>query len=73
MVVDSCRQGAWSDGSSEWTPSRIKELNQTDEDDGKFWMTYEDFLRYFNQFAVCRLLTDDIGKLRFCVLAVVFA
>jgi hypothetical protein len=54
--------GAWSDDSKEWTPELIKELNQTNEDDGKFWMTYQDFLKYFNQFAVCRLLTDDIGK-----------
>ena len=49
--------GAWSDGSPEWTPELIEELNQTDEDDGMFWITFEDFLENFNMFSVCRLLT----------------
>lgn len=57
-------RGAWSDNAPEWTPALIKELNQTDEDDGMFWITYEDFCKNFNMFSVCRLLTDDFGKVR---------
>lgn len=55
--------GAWSDGSKEWTPELERELEQTDEDDGMFWMTYEDWLANYNMFSVCRLLTDDFGKI----------
>ena len=55
--------GPWSDGSVEWTPELERELDQTDEDDGMFWMTYEDWLANYNMFSVCRLLTDDVGKI----------
>jgi hypothetical protein len=55
-------RGAYSDGSREMTASLMKELRHTNEDDGQFWMTYEDWLGNFDSFAVCRLLTDEIGK-----------
>ncbi len=61
--------GAWSDGSPEWTPELIEELNQSDEDDGMFWITFEDFLANFNMFSVCRLLT---GAHFFPILIMIF-
>lgn len=40
----------------------MSDLQHTNADDGTFWMCYEDFLANFTEFAVCRLLTDSIGK-----------
>ncbi|TEB33837.1 cysteine proteinase [Coprinellus micaceus] len=42
--------GAWSDGSKEWTPEWLKflpELKHSFGNDGQFVMEYKDFLRYF--------------------------
>jgi hypothetical protein len=50
--------GAWSDGSKEWTPNLKKQLGQTDEDDGTFWMCYEDFMTELSVFSVCELYDD---------------
>ncbi|KUJ13041.1 cysteine proteinase [Mollisia scopiformis] len=40
-------QGAWSDGSKEWTPETLKELNHQQGIDSVFWISYEDFLRKY--------------------------
>ena len=40
--------GAWSDGSKEWTAEAMMELKHTFGDDGLFWISYKDFLQ------VCR-------------------
>ena len=39
--------GAWSDKSEMWTPERRELLQHMDKDDGVFWITYEDLLRYY--------------------------
>uniref|UniRef100_A0A6B2KYH0 Calpain catalytic domain-containing protein n=1 Tax=Arcella intermedia TaxID=1963864 RepID=A0A6B2KYH0_9EUKA len=54
-------KGKWSDGSKEWTPSLMKELNVTFEDDGTFFMEFSDFCKQFNKLYVLRILTDEIG------------
>ena len=49
-------KGAWSDGSKEWTqnPKIAKELAYVnDKNDGVFWMSFSDFVTYFNQIAIC--------------------
>ncbi|KAJ3044236.1 hypothetical protein HDV00_002914 [Rhizophlyctis rosea] len=38
-------KGRWSDGSSEWTPEWMEQLNHRFGDDGVFWMEYADFLK----------------------------
>lgn len=48
--------GPYSDGSREMTPELRAELNHKDADDGTFYMSYEDWLANFSDFAVCRLL-----------------
>lgn len=50
--------GAWSDGSKEWTPEMIQELNQTVEDDGCFWMNFEDFVATYSTMFVCRFFDE---------------
>ncbi|CAG8595545.1 17785_t:CDS:2, partial [Racocetra fulgida] len=47
--------GAWSDGSKEWTPERMIQLNYRFGDDGTFWMCYDDFLNYWDMIYKCRL------------------
>ncbi|KAK5077010.1 hypothetical protein LTR64_005511 [Lithohypha guttulata] len=39
--------GAWSDGSKEWTHEWIERLNHRFGDDGIFWISYEDMLRKY--------------------------
>eukprot|EP01123_Difflugia_compressa_P014237 TRINITY_DN716_c0_g1_i1.p1 TRINITY_DN716_c0_g1~~TRINITY_DN716_c0_g1_i1.p1 ORF type:complete len:717 (+),score=139.55 TRINITY_DN716_c0_g1_i1:3-2153(+) len=46
--------GKWSDGSKEWTPSLLKELDYTFADDGTFWMEFSDFCANFTKLYVLR-------------------
>jgi len=48
--------GAWSDRSPEWkalSEEDKKSLGLTFEDDGEFWMSYEDFVKNFNLLEMC--------------------
>lgn len=61
--------GAWRDNSPEWhfIPDHVKEsFGLTFDSDGEFWMSYRDFLRYFDRMDVCNLspdpLIDDLDK-----------
>jgi hypothetical protein len=46
--------GAWSRRSAFWTPD-IKDVLNPNENDGTFWMSYEDFLKYFVALNVCKV------------------
>ena len=48
-------QGDWSDQSDKWTPALKKALNFTEEADGTFWMSFEDFKDYFSTVTICRI------------------
>ncbi|PVD18725.1 hypothetical protein C0Q70_21276 [Pomacea canaliculata] len=55
-------KGAFSDGSVEWkkiSGSDKEKLGLTFEDDGEFWMTFEDFCKYFHQTAICRVVNTS--------------
>jgi len=54
--------GAWGDGSKEWTPQLMKHFKYTFENDGTFFMRFEDFLKNFNRIYVLRLMTDSEGE-----------
>ncbi|KAG0040817.1 hypothetical protein BGZ82_008875 [Podila clonocystis] len=47
--------GDWSDQSDKWTPEAIAQVGMEDKDDGKFWMSYKDFLRIFDSLDLCRI------------------
>lgn len=48
--------GAWGDKSPQWTEETIKAFGpKFDANDGIFWMSYEDFLQYFENLNVCML------------------
>merc|ERR1719324_2107971 len=46
--------GAWSDGSKEWAanPDVARKVNYTDEPDGLFWMSLDDFCSCFGNIYV---------------------
>ncbi|OMJ79270.1 hypothetical protein SteCoe_20738 [Stentor coeruleus] len=51
-------EGDWSNKSPLWTPELINSLHpELGEDDGTFWMSFRDFLNYFNSINICRVKT----------------
>ncbi|EDS33975.1 calpain B [Culex quinquefasciatus] len=55
--------GAWSDHSKEWDAipkSQRKQLGLTIDEDGEFWMSFQDFLRYFDRIEICNLSPDPL-------------
>ncbi|CAI6328970.1 unnamed protein product [Periconia digitata] len=51
--------GAWSDGSEEWTPYWMKKLNHRFADDGLFWMSFNDLQKRFYFLDRTRLFNKD--------------
>jgi hypothetical protein len=54
--VHGVREGDWSDHSPKWTQWWRNTLGYQDVDDGKFWMSYQDFLQMYQNVYICRLL-----------------
>lgn len=50
--------GKWSDSSDMWTDELKEELNFTEEDDGAFWMDWEDVKHYFAFMQICKVCDD---------------
>ncbi|KAI3394314.1 hypothetical protein diail_2908 [Diaporthe ilicicola] len=51
-------EGAWSDGSKEWTTEVKQELGHNFGGDSTFWISYEDLLRKYQHFDRTRLFRD---------------
>ncbi|XP_054145737.1 calpain-6 [Melozone crissalis] len=54
--------GAWSDSSEEWkkvSDSERKNLGLTVENDGEFWMTFEDWCKNFTDVDICRTVNTS--------------
>ncbi|KAM9317872.1 calpain-5-like [Pholidichthys leucotaenia] len=54
--------GPWSDSSEEWqkvSRSERERLGVTVQDDGEFWMTFEDFVANFTDLILCRLINTS--------------
>ncbi|XP_070491582.1 calpain-A-like [Chironomus tepperi] len=54
--------GQWSDRSPQWRyiPDHAKkQIGLTFEHDGEFWMSYADFLQYFDNLYICNLSPDS--------------
>ncbi|XP_049599172.1 calpain-5 isoform X2 [Syngnathus scovelli] len=54
--------GPWSDSSKEWnkvSKSEREKLGVTVQDDGEFWMTFDDFCQYFTDLILCRLINTS--------------
>lgn len=52
-------EGAWSDGSKEFTPEAQRELNHQFGNDSVFWISYQDLLRKYQHFDRTRLFMDS--------------
>ncbi|KAH8909412.1 cysteine proteinase, partial [Coniochaeta sp. PMI_546] len=51
-------EGAWSDGSKEWTTEVQEEIGHNFGGDSVFWISYEDMLRKYQHFDRTRLFRD---------------
>jgi len=51
--------GDWSDSSNRWTPELLKELGHTIGDDGTFFISFMDFLKFFPVIDRIRLIGPD--------------
>lgn len=54
--------GAWSDSSEEWkrvSKGERERLGVTVEDDGEFWMDFDDFCKHFTDLILCRLINTS--------------
>ena len=49
--------GDWADNSELWTEDIKREVGYVDEDDGMFWMSFDDFIENFRRLQVCKV--DD--------------
>ncbi|XP_055597690.1 calpain-B-like [Uranotaenia lowii] len=55
--------GAWSDRSKEWdaiSKAERKRIGLTLDNDGEFWMSFQDFLRFFDRVEICNLSPDPL-------------
>lgn len=50
--------GAWADGSKEWTPYWLQKLDHRFGDDGLFWMSYDDLTKRFELLDRTRLFDN---------------
>lgn len=53
-------KGDWSDNSNLWTPQLRQQLAVAHNNDGIFFMNYEDFLRYFDGVSICHYRDEYI-------------
>ncbi|XP_028977368.1 calpain-5a isoform X1 [Esox lucius] len=54
--------GAWSDSSEEWnkvSKTEREKIGVTVQDDGEFWMNFDDFCQYFSDLIMCRLINTS--------------
>nr|CAB3227597.1 calpain-5-like [Phallusia mammillata] len=51
--------GKWSDNSAEWkeiSKSEQKKMGLTFDSDGEFWMSFDDFCKFFTDLSICRIM-----------------
>ncbi len=59
--------GNWSDGSVNWNkvPKRERErMGLNYDEDGEFWMELNDFLYYFDEVSICRIINTSLLSVR---------
>jgi len=57
--------GPWSDGSKEWEfidDDTKEEIGLTFDADGEFWMSFKDFMLYFDRLEICNLSPDSLEE-----------
>ncbi|KAL0246636.1 hypothetical protein GEMRC1_007847 [Eukaryota sp. GEM-RC1] len=62
---DSSWKGDYGPTSTKWTAKLKKRLDFSSVDDGKFWMTYGDYVAHFDSLYICRFFDKHYpGKFR---------
>lgn len=59
--------GTWSDKSEHWNKvpkSEREKMGLNYDDDGEFWMEFNDFLYYFDEVSICRIMNTSILSIR---------
>eukprot|EP00818_Percolomonas_sp_WS_P005362 CAMPEP_0117448768 /NCGR_PEP_ID=MMETSP0759-20121206/7579_1 /TAXON_ID=63605 /ORGANISM="Percolomonas cosmopolitus, Strain WS" /LENGTH=739 /DNA_ID=CAMNT_0005241181 /DNA_START=141 /DNA_END=2360 /DNA_ORIENTATION=- len=54
-------RGEFSDSSFSWTKEMKEEMQVVDEEDGLFWMEFNDFLCHFSKITLCKVERDASG------------
>ncbi|XP_037048709.1 calpain-A isoform X2 [Bradysia coprophila] len=57
--------GPWSDQSPEWRfiPEHVKmEIGLTFDHDGEFWMSFQDWMKYYDRVELCNLSPDSLSE-----------
>ncbi|RNA08710.1 calpain-A [Brachionus plicatilis] len=57
-------KGAWSDNSREWSmvdKGVLDQLEFRQENEGEFWMSFEDFFNYFDSIQFCHLTPESFS------------
>ena len=49
---------------AEISTSQKEDLDFSNEDDGEFWMEYEDVLTHFDNITICRVINTDMSITR---------
>ncbi|XP_041359525.1 calpain-5-like [Gigantopelta aegis] len=60
-------RGPWSDGSIEWkkvSEKEKKDLGLTFDDNGEFWMSFDDYCRYFTNIDICHIINTSLLSLK---------
>jgi hypothetical protein len=54
--------GDWGDSSNKWTPELKRKygLSNEEKDDGEFYMSFDDFIKYFGSLGICKLYPNNI-------------
>ena len=50
--------GDWSDTSSKWTPELRQQLSVESKDDGVFFISFEDYVRFFYVSTICKYIDE---------------
>jgi len=54
--------GDWSDSSDKWTDSLRNQLKAVKEDDGVFFMSYDDFYKHFSHTSSCMYSKKELSE-----------
>ena len=67
--------GDWSDKSPKWTPELKAKLSYEDKDDGVFFISFEDYVKFFYITTICKyvkendlsVMCDEHKQFEYCV------
>ena len=52
--------GDWSDKSKKWTEKTKQQVNFVDKEDGTFWISFADYVKFFTYSTICHHLDSFV-------------